>query len=49
MVPGRVALTHTAGARSFQERVAATPGPDEDESGCSVVANVPRALAPPIV
>ena len=49
VVPGRMSLTYSAEARSFQERVAATPVPDGDESGCSVVATVPRALAPPTV
>src|SRR5262245_50273878 len=44
-----MSLTHRTGVRLFQERVAATPGPDGDESGCRVVANVPRALAPPTV
>lgn len=44
-----MSLTHRTGVRLFQERAAATPGPDGDESGCRVVANVSRALAPPTV
>src|SRR5262245_29217114 len=44
-----MSLTHIAKARSFQERGVATPGPDGDESDCSVVANVPRAPVPPRV